>query len=150
MSVLSQVRGSRHSQCLVYCTLRNVQSERLCCRGDWEVFLLSLVLCSNKTSCSKIAMRLKVLRREDPVQDSDCPPPLAAATSSVVIPQQDGKDLDCPDLQHVTKMADSDPHVTWYHVTLTGAVIRPLSVSCWLFVKTEMNECAALKEDLTH
>ncbi|XP_034459503.1 interleukin-1 receptor accessory protein-like isoform X2 [Hippoglossus hippoglossus] len=78
----------------------------------------------NKSSCSKIAMRLKVLRREDLVQDSDCPPPVAASTSSVDIPQLGGWILDCPGLQDVTKMADSDPSVTWYHVTLSGSCYK--------------------------
>ncbi|XP_069390417.1 interleukin-1 receptor accessory protein isoform X1 [Paralichthys olivaceus] len=78
---------------------------------------LYICMLRNKSSCSKIAMRLKVLRHEDLVQDSDCQPPVAAATSSVAIPFQEGHLLDCPDLQDVTKMADSEPNVTWYHVT---------------------------------
>ncbi|XP_058490598.1 interleukin-1 receptor accessory protein isoform X2 [Solea solea] len=74
----------------------------------------------NKSSCSKIAMRLKVLRRDDVVLDTDCWPPVAAPPSQAVIPLQDGKILECPDLQDVTKMADDNLTVTWYHVTANG------------------------------
>ncbi|XP_071352293.1 interleukin-1 receptor accessory protein isoform X2 [Trachinotus anak] len=70
----------------------------------------------NKSSCSKIAMRLKVLRLDEVVRDPDCQPPVAVATSHMVIPLQDGHTLDCPDVQDITKMADSRPTVTWYHV----------------------------------
>ncbi|CAB1442844.1 unnamed protein product [Pleuronectes platessa] len=82
---------------------------------------LYICMLRNKSSCSKMAMRLKVLRPADLVQPSDCRPPVASPPSSVVIPLQEGKILDCPDLQDATKMADSDPTVTWYHVTLSGS-----------------------------
>ncbi|XP_044057410.1 interleukin-1 receptor accessory protein isoform X2 [Siniperca chuatsi] len=71
---------------------------------------------SNKSSCSKIAMRLKVLRPDEVVRSSDCEPPVAVATSQVVIPVQEGKMLDCPDLQDAAKMADGKLTVTWYHL----------------------------------
>lgn len=64
-------------------------------------------------------MRLKVLRLDEVVNGTDCEPPFlrpAVATENVFIPLQEGKVLDCPDLQDVAKMADSEPTVTWYHV----------------------------------
>lgn len=79
----------------------------------------------NKSSCSKIAMRLKVLRPDDVVRGADCEPPVAVATSQVVIPLQEGKVLDCPDLQDAAKMADGEPTVTWQHVTPTSLVTHP-------------------------
>ncbi|KAF0030973.1 hypothetical protein F2P81_017704 [Scophthalmus maximus] len=66
------------------------------------------MLC-NKSSCSKISMRLTVMRREESVADSDCPPLVAVATSYEEIPLEGGGILDCPDLQDVTKMADNSP-----------------------------------------
>ncbi|XP_035477797.1 interleukin-1 receptor accessory protein-like [Scophthalmus maximus] len=77
------------------------------------------MLC-NKSSCSKISMRLTVMRREESVADSDCPPLVAVATSYEEIPLEGGGILDCPDLQDVTKMADSEPTITWYYVSTNG------------------------------
>ncbi|XP_037630686.1 interleukin-1 receptor accessory protein [Sebastes umbrosus] len=74
-----------------------------------------ICMLSNKSSCSKIAMRLKVLRLDEAVRGSDCELPVAVAPSEVVIPIQMGKILDCPDLQEAVKMADGEPTVTWYH-----------------------------------
>ncbi|XP_060929807.1 interleukin-1 receptor accessory protein [Limanda limanda] len=82
---------------------------------------LYICMLRNKSSCSKMAVRLKVLRRADLVQPSDCRPPVAAPPSSLELPQGEGATLDCPDLQEVSKMADSVPNVTWYHVTLYGS-----------------------------
>ncbi|XP_070762096.1 interleukin-1 receptor accessory protein isoform X2 [Enoplosus armatus] len=76
---------------------------------------LYICMLRNKSSCSKIAMRLKVLRPDEVVR-SKCEPPVAVAASQVVIPLQEGKVLDCPDLEDVTKMSESKPTVTWYHV----------------------------------
>ncbi|CAK6984705.1 interleukin-1 receptor accessory protein, partial [Scomber scombrus] len=78
----------------------------------------------NRTSCSKIAMRLKVLRRNETTQTGDsCEPPVAVAPSQVNIPLQSGKILDCPDLQDGEKMAEnkmneSTMRVTWFHVRI--------------------------------
>uniref|UniRef100_A0A3Q3GWP6 Interleukin-1 receptor accessory protein-like n=1 Tax=Labrus bergylta TaxID=56723 RepID=A0A3Q3GWP6_9LABR len=82
--------------------------------------LLFFLLCSNKTSCSKIAMRLTVLQREEVVRGNACRLPLAGVTSQAVIPLQEGKMLQCPDLQEVTKMTDSEPTVSWYHETTSS------------------------------
>ncbi|XP_055082129.1 interleukin-1 receptor accessory protein-like isoform X2 [Periophthalmus magnuspinnatus] len=71
----------------------------------------------NKTSCSKIAMRLTVLRPEDVTHGNSCAPAVAVPVTHEVIPFQKGKILDCPDAQEATKMADSLPTVTWVHLT---------------------------------
>ncbi|XP_044209658.1 interleukin-1 receptor accessory protein-like [Thunnus albacares] len=72
----------------------------------------------NKSSCSKIAMRLKVLRPDEVLQGANCKPPVAAvAASQMNIPIQEGGILDCPDLQEAAKMPESKPNVTWYHFT---------------------------------
>ncbi|XP_054868295.1 interleukin-1 receptor accessory protein isoform X4 [Amphiprion ocellaris] len=70
----------------------------------------------NKSSCSKIAMRLTVLRPDQVVRGVDCEPPVAVAATSEYIGLQGGKRLDCPDLQDAAKMADGEPTVTWYHM----------------------------------
>lgn len=70
----------------------------------------------NKSSCSKIAMRLTVLQRDEVVPGADCEPPVAVAARQAIIPLQEGKTLDCPDLQEAAKMAESEPTVSWYHV----------------------------------
>lgn len=67
----------------------------------------------NKSSCSKIAMQLTVLRREDVVRGNSCEPAVAVAATQEVIPFQDGKILNCTDAQHAAKMADSPPTVSW-------------------------------------
>ncbi|XP_042269691.1 interleukin-1 receptor accessory protein-like [Thunnus maccoyii] len=72
----------------------------------------------NKSSCSKIAMRLKVLRPDEVLQGANCDTPVAAvAASQMNIPLQEGGILDCPDLQEAAKMPESKPNVTWYHLT---------------------------------
>uniref|UniRef100_A0A673BAL7 Interleukin-1 receptor accessory protein-like n=1 Tax=Sphaeramia orbicularis TaxID=375764 RepID=A0A673BAL7_9TELE len=70
---------------------------------------------SNLSSCSKIAMRLKVLRRDDVVPGNSCLPAVAMAATPVMIPLQQGAKVDCPDLQNANKMADGEPTVTWFH-----------------------------------
>ncbi|KAM9853385.1 interleukin-1 receptor accessory protein-like isoform 1-T2 [Aulostomus maculatus] len=70
----------------------------------------------NKSTCSKIAMRLKVLQHDEVSRGSSCEPPVAVAATQVVIPLQEGKVLDCPDLRDAAKMADSPPTVTWHHL----------------------------------
>lgn len=87
----------------------------LCFELYVQTRLLSLS-CSNKSSCSKIAMRLRVLQPDEAGRGANCPPQGTEAVAQEVIPLQEGKALDCPDLQDATKMADSDPTVTWYHV----------------------------------
>ncbi|XP_037533834.1 interleukin-1 receptor accessory protein [Nematolebias whitei] len=69
----------------------------------------------NKSSCSKIAIRLEVLRRDEALRSSDCQPPVAVATTQQLIPLQEGTTLDCPDLQDAASMSNSTPTVTWYH-----------------------------------
>ncbi|XP_065816358.1 interleukin-1 receptor accessory protein isoform X1 [Labrus bergylta] len=81
---------------------------------------LYICMLRNKTSCSKIAMRLTVLQREEVVRGNACRLPLAGVTSQAVIPLQEGKMLQCPDLQEVTKMTDSEPTVSWYHETTSS------------------------------
>ncbi|XP_060903286.1 interleukin-1 receptor accessory protein-like [Labrus mixtus] len=78
---------------------------------------LYICMLRNKPSCSKIAMRLTVLQREEVVRGNACQLPLAGATSQAVIPLQEGKMLQCPDLQEVAKMTDGEPTVSWYHET---------------------------------
>ncbi|XP_078140287.1 LOW QUALITY PROTEIN: interleukin-1 receptor accessory protein [Centroberyx gerrardi] len=72
-----------------------------------------ICMLSNKSSCTKISMRLEVLARDQVVRG--CEPAVAVAPSQVIAPLQEGMTLDCPDLQDVVKMADSSPSVTWYH-----------------------------------
>lgn len=65
-------------------------------------------------------MRLKVLRPDEAARSADCA--VAASTSHLIIPFEKGKMLDCPDLQHAAKMADSEPTVTWNFVTPDSSV----------------------------
>ncbi|XP_068560667.1 interleukin-1 receptor accessory protein isoform X2 [Cebidichthys violaceus] len=74
-----------------------------------------ICMLSNKTSCSKIAIRLKVLRPDEVVRDQDCEPPVAVAPTPTVIAFQMGGFLDCPDLRDAHKMADGETKVTWSH-----------------------------------
>lgn len=60
-------------------------------------------------------MRLKVLRRDEAVRYSDCQPPVAVATIQHLVPLQEGKTLDCPDIQEAASMSNSTPTVTWYY-----------------------------------
>uniref|UniRef100_A0A665US24 Interleukin 1 receptor accessory protein n=1 Tax=Echeneis naucrates TaxID=173247 RepID=A0A665US24_ECHNA len=76
---------------------------------------LYICMLRNKSSCTKIAMHLKVLRLDEAVGLTDCQPPVAVAAYHVVIPFQEWRALDCPDLQDVYRMADNQPSVTWYH-----------------------------------
>lgn len=87
------------------------------------------LFCRNKSSCSKIAMRLKVLQADSVVRDVECEPPVAAATSHVVIPLQEDKVLECPGLHEVTKMADSEPTVKWVLVKSRSVTQGSLKVS---------------------
>ena len=61
-------------------------------------------------------VHLVVLRREDVVRSLDCEPAVAAATSQLSIPFQDGRVLECPDLQDATRMAAGETNVTWQYV----------------------------------
>ncbi|KAM6933368.1 interleukin-1 receptor accessory protein [Xenentodon cancila] len=69
----------------------------------------------NKSSCSKISMRLKVLRRDQVVPVAACVPPVAVEAVQAYIPLQEGEKLECPDLQDAAKMSDVPPKVSWYH-----------------------------------
>ncbi|KAE8277650.1 Interleukin-1 receptor accessory protein [Larimichthys crocea] len=70
----------------------------------------------NRSSCSKISMRLRVLRPDEVARGSDCEPPVAMAPTHLNIGLQEGRGLDCPDYQDAAKMADSEPTVTWQHL----------------------------------
>ncbi|XP_069578748.1 interleukin-1 receptor accessory protein isoform X2 [Brachyistius frenatus] len=78
---------------------------------------LYICMLRNKSSCSKIAMQLKVLQRDEAVRRTDCEPPVAVAATPMVIELHHGAMLDCPDLENVTNVADSKPDVSWLHVT---------------------------------
>ncbi|XP_027901060.1 interleukin-1 receptor accessory protein isoform X1 [Xiphophorus couchianus] len=69
----------------------------------------------NKSSCSRIAVRLQVLLRDQAVRSAGCPQVAMAATEALIGFQQ-GKTLTCPNLQDASKMADSDPTVNWTYV----------------------------------
>ncbi|KAK5928812.1 hypothetical protein CgunFtcFv8_010102 [Champsocephalus gunnari] len=70
----------------------------------------------NKTSCSKMAMRLSVLRPSEVLRANDCDPPVAWESTRQVIPFQTGGTMDCPDLKEAGKMADNNTtSVTWYN-----------------------------------
>lgn len=91
------------------------RSWNMCRCSGWvpACWRLPSLTCSNKSSCSKIAIRLKVLRPDDVVK---CALPVAVAPIEDLIPLQEGKTLDCPDLQDATKMSESAPKVQWYFV----------------------------------
>ncbi|XP_023817406.1 interleukin-1 receptor accessory protein isoform X3 [Oryzias latipes] len=74
-----------------------------------------ICLLRNKSSCSKIAMGLKVLRRDQVTPAGSCEPPVATLPTPALIPLQEGKTLDCPDLKDATSMSDSPPTVSWSH-----------------------------------
>ncbi|KAK5868157.1 hypothetical protein PBY51_009196 [Eleginops maclovinus] len=78
---------------------------------------LYICMLRNKTSCSKIAMRLTVLRPDEVVRANDCDLPVAVETTPMVIPFQMGEIMDCPDLQEAAKVADVNTMttVTWYN-----------------------------------
>ncbi|KAK7882844.1 hypothetical protein WMY93_029018 [Mugilogobius chulae] len=67
----------------------------------------------NKTSCSKIAMRLTVLRPEDVTHSNSCAPAVAMPATHEIIPFQHGKSLDCPDADEAARMSNSTPTVSW-------------------------------------
>lgn len=79
---------------------------------------LYICLLQNKSSCSKIGMRLKVLPRED--VDAVCHLPVAAPIPQTDIPLQGSQRIDCPGLQDVAKIADTKPTIDWYHLTVHG------------------------------
>nr|XP_057935630.1 interleukin-1 receptor accessory protein-like [Doryrhamphus excisus] len=70
----------------------------------------------NKSHCSKMAVRLTVLRRDEASPGSECDLPVATPASQVVIYLQKGETVNCPDWQDAANMSDSPPIVTWYHV----------------------------------
>uniref|UniRef100_A0A8C6NHH2 Interleukin 1 receptor accessory protein n=1 Tax=Nothobranchius furzeri TaxID=105023 RepID=A0A8C6NHH2_NOTFU len=74
----------------------------------------------NKSSCSKIAMRLKVLKQDQVVPFTGCEPHslVAVATTQEFIPFQEGKKLNCPDLKDITTMSETTPTVSWFHKAL--------------------------------
>ncbi|XP_068174113.1 interleukin-1 receptor accessory protein [Antennarius striatus] len=75
------------------------------------------MLC-NTSTCHNSTMRLKVQRRNEVNRVADCEPPVAVAARHEIIPLQEGKALECPDLNDAAKMADSTPRVTWFFVNL--------------------------------
>lgn len=81
-------------------------------------------------------MRLKVLSRYDKLVStfscwlergpvSQVAVPQEAQPAQVIIPLQEGRVVECPDLQDAAKMAESEPTVTWYHVFEGGLVRHP-------------------------
>ncbi|KAI9532885.1 hypothetical protein NQZ68_028584 [Dissostichus eleginoides] len=77
---------------------------------------LYICMLRNKTSCSKMAMRLSVLRPSEVLRANDCDPPVAWESTRQVIPFQMGGTMDCPDLKEAGKMADNNTtSVTWYN-----------------------------------
>ncbi|XP_034061730.1 interleukin-1 receptor accessory protein [Gymnodraco acuticeps] len=78
---------------------------------------LYICMLRNKTSCSKMAMRLSVLRPSKVLRANDCDPPVAWESTRQVIPFQKGGTMDCPDLKEAGKMADNNTTVTvtWYN-----------------------------------
>ncbi|XP_035536177.1 interleukin-1 receptor accessory protein [Morone saxatilis] len=83
----------------------------------------------NRSSCTKIAMRLKVLRPDEVVRGNDCEPPVTVAASPVIIPLQSGKLLDCPDLQDAAAVGllKSRATVTWMHITPNNSIYHIMS-----------------------
>lgn len=75
--------------------------------------------------CLQATVRLVVLRPEDVGQTVDCLPAVAAATSQVSVPFQDGRVLECPDMQDATRMASGEPNVTWLYVKPKVRQTRP-------------------------
>lgn len=87
--------------------------------------------CSNKSSCSRIAVRLQVLLRDQAVRSAGCPQVAMAATEALIGFQQ-WKTLTCPNLQDASKMADSDPTVNWTYVNQDMSVRRRRPVTVWV------------------
>ncbi|XP_041851135.1 interleukin-1 receptor accessory protein isoform X2 [Melanotaenia boesemani] len=121
------LEGQDLEQPITYSSRLSKERERLwlqpAAASDGGLYICML---RNKSSCSKIAMRLKVLYRHGgTVNDTNCEPPVAVAATHVYIPLQQGKNLDCPDLEDASKMSESQPSVTWSHVRLNS-----LSRSC--------------------
>ncbi|XP_027136138.1 interleukin-1 receptor accessory protein isoform X2 [Larimichthys crocea] len=77
---------------------------------------LYICMLRNRSSCSKMSMRLRVLRPDEVARGSDCEPPVAVVPTHLNIGLQEGRGLDCPDYQDAAKMADSEPTVTWQHL----------------------------------
>lgn len=75
--------------------------------------------------CLQETVRLLVLRPEDVAQTADCLPAVAAATSQVSVPFQDGKVLECPHMRDATRMASGQPKVTWLYVNPKVRQTRP-------------------------
>ncbi|XP_034024886.1 interleukin-1 receptor accessory protein-like [Thalassophryne amazonica] len=69
----------------------------------------------NESSCSKTAVRLEVLQPQEAVRGAECELPVATVPNHMVIPLQQGKTLDCPDLQDAARMATGSLTVTWFH-----------------------------------
>ncbi|XP_028430284.1 interleukin-1 receptor accessory protein isoform X2 [Perca flavescens] len=92
---------------------------------------LYICMLRNNSSCSKIGMRLKVLRPNEVVRGADCEPLVAVAPTQEVIPLQEGKMLHCPDLQEAGKMVDKNTTVTWYHVWRSHSGIRCTKAPFW-------------------
>ncbi|XP_056904493.1 LOW QUALITY PROTEIN: interleukin-1 receptor accessory protein-like [Takifugu flavidus] len=70
----------------------------------------------NRSVCIKATMQLTVLRPDQVVRSTDCEPAVATATRHVVIPFQDERVLECPDLQEASRLAPEEPSVTWMFV----------------------------------
>lgn len=68
-------------------------------------------------------MHLKVVKLDEVAWEPTWQAPVAMVTTNVIIPLQGGMTLECPNIQDATKMADSQPSVTWYHVRTNRMVI---------------------------
>ncbi|KAM3615411.1 uncharacterized protein V6R79_001901 [Siganus canaliculatus] len=77
---------------------------------------LYICMLCNKSSCSKMAVRLEVLLPDRVPRRADCEPPVAVAPTQAFLPLQQGRVLDCPDVDAVDRMADGEVTVTWMHV----------------------------------
>lgn len=66
--------------------------------------------------CIRAYVQLTVL----PSNGSQCLAPHTVPPRQV--PFQMDAVLDCPDLERVAKMADSEPSVTWFHMALNNKV----------------------------
>uniref|UniRef100_A0A8C2WZM1 Interleukin 1 receptor accessory protein n=1 Tax=Cyclopterus lumpus TaxID=8103 RepID=A0A8C2WZM1_CYCLU len=72
-----------------------------------------ICMLSNSSSCSKSAVRLRVLRPDEVVRSSACEPPVAVPTHRTSVPFQSGFVLDCPDLQEARRRSPGETSVSW-------------------------------------
>lgn len=61
-------------------------------------------------------MQLKVVKLDQAAWEPTWQAPVTVVTTDTIIPLQEGKTLECPNVQEARKMADGQPRVRWYHV----------------------------------